>query len=735
MYNKKPFTIINPHPFLRIVPFVLACWLAHAQPSLQYVSGDSTAQARVFAADNSGNIFTVFNAVEPSGRPQMRVIKTSAQGTALGTFDFGGSSGDTPSGAATDSQGNLVIAGTTSSTDFPTVSPVVTASDQVVAFVVKINAQLTQILFSTRLGGSSGGSGGGTTGSAVATDAAGNIYVTGNTLATDFPTTPGAFQNTGGAYAFVTEIAAAGNGLIFSTYYGGNLGNCIGGSACIGVSGITSGNAIAVDASGKVVIAGNTSATNLPITAGTPGQTCVCSSNLNSAQTAGFVAEFLPGGSKLAWATYVNTSVGELGSMNVRAVAFDAVGNVIIGGSSPTGLITTTNAIQAADPGGTGYASLGAGFIAKYSANGQQLIFSTYMGAGNFSAAIPGVPGVASLAVDSQGGIWATGSCAPSYLPLPAGSPLLGTNYVVDLSSDGTKLLGGFAVPAGAAGQGLVIASQGEIAALGISGSILTVAVGQTPAIAGIVNSAGFQVSGQVAPYELISLYGNGIGSSMPQSGQVVNGVLGTSLGGVKVTFDGIPAPLLYVGPNQINAVVPGEIAGHATTQLQVTLTNGGTQSRLLFVDLSQPQNFDKAATLQSGQTSINMAIAINLDGSVNSLTNPAPAGSIVAVWATGAGGSYGLANTDGVINGTTALPQPMEPISIVSNGVQTSGGSLEVLYAGDAPDLVTGVIQINFQLPAQDLAALKINSTTEIIRIQMLAGNFTSGVCGIYVR
>jgi len=535
----------------------------------------------------------------------------------------------------------------------------------------------------------------------------------------------------------VTELTPTGSAIVFSTFYGGSDANCSGGSSCIGIFGETGANAIAVDATGAVVIAGNTSASNLPVTAGTPGQTCRCNSNIPTSNSAGFVAKFPAGGKQLAWATYVNPSaINSLivaNSVSIRAVALDAGGNVIIGGAAPYAYSTTASSVQPTDPDGPpSMNSPYAGFVAKYSSSGQQILFSTFMG-GGFAATATALPGVTALAVDTQGGIWLTGNSAPSELPFVAGTPLLGTSYVIGLSSDGTHLIGGFTAPAGAAGQDIVIGPQGNVATLGITGSILSVSTGQMPAIAGIASSAGFQVSGQVAPYELISLYGYGIGISAPLNGQIANGVLGNSLGGVQVLFDGIAAPLLYAGPNQINAIVPGEIAGHATTVLQVVAANLGftttTQSLPLFVVSSQPGIFATAPPPQTVPP-VYLAVALNQDGTVNSATNPALPGSIMTVWATGSG-VPNIPEMDGRIAGTTLLHPPAAAVSILSNA---SGGgsfdSLDVLYAGDAPDLVAGVIQINFQLPVN-----AGHGVTEIVEIQLQVGNAASSVCGIYVK
>ncbi len=209
-----------------LLPFILIAASDAAAPNLfvaRYVPIGTSGSTSLLTVDASGNFFIVGTVTGPSGRPQIRVIKTDSQGSVLASFDFGGSSDngpDTPTAAAVDPQGNLVIVGTTNSQDFPLVGPPISKIGGG-GFIMKLDSRLTQIMFSTLLGGTSAIN-------AVALDADGNIYMTGSTDSSDFPVTPGAFQTAGPThypefggptYAFLTEISPDAGTIVYSTFF------------------------------------------------------------------------------------------------------------------------------------------------------------------------------------------------------------------------------------------------------------------------------------------------------------------------------------------------------------------------------------------------------------------------------------------------------------------------------------------------------------------------------------
>lgn len=660
---------------LLAVPIVAFGVPAHAVAT--YLDLPDGAQSYVLATDKSGNLFVVSTVSELSGRLGSRITKTNPLGATLATMDFGAGYGEIVA-AAVDPAGNLVLAGgTTGSVDFPLVSPLISNASGQAAFVVKVDSQLQNILFSTLLGGTQGG----TYADALAFDGSGNIFVTGGTLDPSFPVTPGAFQptpppqNSQSTYAFVTEISADDKKIVFSTFLGSDHVACTG---CLGAA-TSIGVAIALDAAGNVAIGVDTSSDQLPVTPAVFGPTCgACPGSV------GYMAKLASDGSKLLWATYIPYQ------SQINAMAVDSSGNVIIGGASTGTFPVIAGGLQTTLPD----PNL-AGFVAKFDSSAQQLLFSTYFGGGYGGTS----NGVAGLTLDAQGNIWITGSSTPSDLPASKGTPLLGSAFVAELSDDGSTLLNIFTAPDMAAGRAIVESNAGTTIALGLAASLVTVSNGSGPSLLGVANAAGSSASPSIAPLELISLYGINIGPSTPASAQVVNGVAPNSFNGVTVSIGGMPAGILYVGPTQINAVVPSEIFGE-TAALEVSTPQGTIQGTTLSVRTAEPQVF--LSNVPDPQLNYEGAAAVNQDGTLNTASNPAELGSIVSVWVSGAG----LLTPDGFVS---------DPVSVLHDHSYVPGQgllstSLEVLYAGQAPDLVTGLVQVNFRLPAtNDTYALQL--------------------------
>ena len=200
----------------------------------------------------------------------------------------------------------------------------------------------------------------------------------------------------------------------------------------------------------------------------------------------------------------------------------------------------------------------------------------------------------------------------------------------------------------------------------------------------GIAGAAEPAATPFISPGELISIYGVQLGPD-PAVNAVLDstGKIATELAGYRVLVNGIPAPLLYAGAHQINLVIPFGIANATEAAVQVITPAGPLPAVTGFsVGPTEPQVFPAI---------------LNEDGSINSQSHPAPRGSIVAVWATG-GGAMDTGMVDGEIS-QAPLGKPLLPVGIGLSHLYPGQGG-EVTYAGAAPGMVAGVIQINFRVP-----------------------------------
>lgn len=334
------------------------------------------------------------------------VTKLNSTGSALVYSTYlGGSGGDGGIGVAVDSFGNAYVTGGTGSTDFPTVNPVqATLKGYTDAFVAKLNAAGSALVYSTYLGGSDFDQGW-----AVAVDSSGNAYVTGATNSTDFPTVnpSQAIKNApdGQTNTFVAKVNAAGSALIYSTYLGGSgyglsVAPCSP-APCQYQTDWATG--IAVDSSGSAYVTGYTSSTDFPTV--NPLQ-----SNLN-ANPHVYVTKFNPGGSALAYSTYLGGS----GSDNAYGIAVDSAGNAYVTGATESTDFPTANPVQGSLHGP--YDALNA-FVIKLNATGSALIYSTFLGGGwDWGQGV---------AVDSSGDAYVTGYTESTSFPVV--NPLQPTN-------------------------------------------------------------------------------------------------------------------------------------------------------------------------------------------------------------------------------------------------------------------------------------------------------------------
>lgn len=202
-----------------------------------------------------------------------------------------------------------------------------------------------------------------------------------------------------------------------------------------------------------------------------------------------------------------------------------------------------------------------------------------------------------------------------------------------------------------------------------------------------IKNAASFLPT-QPAPGLIVTLEGTGLGPAVGAVGQVVGGRLARQLSGVRVLFDGVAAPLLYVSGAQINAVVPYEIVGAISTRIEVEYQ--GVRSNMLErrVDATSPGIF----TLSS--TGTGPGAILNEDYSVNTAGNAAARGSAIIIYGTGEGQTNPGGDTGLVIGELVKRPR-------ADVRVRIGGQEATVLYAGSAPGFVSGALQVNALVPA----------------------------------
>ena len=269
------------------------------------------------------------------------------------------------------------------------------------------------------------------------------------------------------------------------------------------------------------------------------------------------------------------------------------------------------------------------------------------------------------------------------------GSPLLA------VTPNGTVLV------SATAGPGFTPTQTGPFPA-GTTGSMflsnLSSTESNSPAPTYSLTCAGSSASlaiGSISPGELVTLFGNGLGPQQGVQPQVVPpNPYPTRMANVQATFDGTPAPLLWVQDAQISLVAPWSLTPGQNTQVCVSYNNVNTNCLTLPVVQATPAVF---------MVDARYAAALNQDGTYNSAGNPAAPGSIVTVYATGLG-PITPSQPDGSLIG---LPLPANTFTFGVEAIYTIGipfGTevdvpFEVQYAGPAPTLVAGVSQINFRI------------------------------------
>jgi hypothetical protein len=325
-----------------------------------------------------------------------RLISANTVGFDIGPYDhnralvidpilsystfLGGNGVDDVRSIAVDSTGSMYITGSTTSTNFSAIGAIQPGpgnqdptADTKDAFVMKLNASGTALVYATYLGGADDD-----VSNKIAVDAAGNAIIAGWTASLSFPTTAGAINRvcriaTGGSCldAFVAELNPAGSALVYSTYLGG--------------FGDDQARGLALDSAGNAYIAGTTASTNFPVTAGAFS---------TDATSGGFVTKLSASGT-IVYSTYLATGAG---ATEPAGIAVDAAGNAYIAGTTPSTSAAGTDV-----------------FLTKLNPAGTQSLFTQFLRGGKDEAA-------GAVAVDASGDVYVTGKTLSINFPTTSGA-------------------------------------------------------------------------------------------------------------------------------------------------------------------------------------------------------------------------------------------------------------------------------------------------------------------------
>jgi hypothetical protein len=285
------------------------------------IGGSGVDIALGLALDANGNVYLngpsnstdfpvtagAFDTSENGGYDSI-VAKLSSTGSALVYSTYlGGTQEEEGTAIAVDGGGNAYVTGRTDGTGFPTTGGAFDTSTNgfLDAYVSKLNATGSALVYSTFLGGGSNDRGRG-----IAVDSSGNAYITTFESSSDFPTTAGAFDTSygGNRDGTVTKLNASGSALTYSTYLGGSAED--------------KGGAVVVDATGSAYVTGPTASSDFPTTVGAPDTT------FNGGLGDAYVTKLKPSGAGLASSTYVGGSGDEEGD----GIAVDANGTTYVAG-------------------------------------------------------------------------------------------------------------------------------------------------------------------------------------------------------------------------------------------------------------------------------------------------------------------------------------------------------------------------------------------------------------------
>ncbi len=489
------------------------------------------------------------------------VSKINAAGTGLVYSTFlGGSGTDVSNSIAVDAAGNAYIAGYTQSSDFPTHAPLqVSLTGVFNAFVAKLNPSGNALIYSTYLGGSKID-----VANAIAIDASGNAYVAGYAVSTNFPTvSPYQAVNHGNANAFVSKLNAAGSALVYSTYLGG--------------SGTDLARGIAVDASGAAYLAGSTSSIDFPLAG--PVQAAYAGNDL-------FVTKLNPAGSALVYSTYYGGS----GTDDANAIALDSSGNAYVAGfTTGPGTFPTVNPLP--PPAGSQ-----AGFLLKLNAAGSSVVYATTLDTNG-----------RGVAVDAFGNAYVTGrgvdlGGSPVSMALRVNPSGVALDYSFQLGSALTNVAEAIAVDSSGnvyvSGQGSINTSLVPPASPSSASTFVSLAkVGDPP---------GSPHIGRLTPAATV------VGSSPTQVQVMGSGFLS----GATVRVNGSNRTTTFVSAAEVDATLPASDLTAATSiALSVSNPGGSPSNSATFSIVNPPPTISSLSPSSANAGDPSFTLTVNGSG------------------------------------------------------------------------------------------------------------------------
>ena len=364
-------------------------------------------------------------------------------------------------------------------------------------------------------------------------------------------------------------------------------------------------------------------------------------------------------------------------------------------------------------------------------------VIATVAGIGTLTSGFSGDNGPATsaqlgvpegVAVDGAGNVYIADSynnrirvltlaspCTYSLSPATLQAPALGGSLTVGIQTSascswmvsglpGWIAVSGASSGAGSASVALAVFPNNSGATLSATVSIAGVSVTVTqPAavlaplapIRSVTNAASY-ATGPVSPGEMVTIFGTGIGPAAAAYATTdrATGKLATTIGGVEVLFNGTAAPMTYASSTQVSAVVPYEMAFVANPSVWINCMGQTSNAYQLSLASAAPGLFAQNSS-GSGAGAI-----LNQDNSLNGPAHPAAKGSIVQIYMTGEGQTSPQPVT-GAITTLTLPPPQVTPAPVQPVQVWIAGQPALYTYAGEAPGMVAGVMQLNVQIPA----------------------------------